>query len=117
MEKNSGVSFYQAQIALARQWEGPRYVGDDAPKEVFIKVPEPTEEGMALSQIKMKLEKVSLPATYNEAVDIVRQFEGGSDDIRGDEDVSDSVAQHRLLDNTALKNEIWYGSEAEERDA
>ncbi|OAX38224.1 phospholipase D/nuclease [Rhizopogon vinicolor AM-OR11-026] len=117
MEANSGVSFYQAQVALARQWEGPRYVGDDAPKEVFIRVPEPTQEGMVLSQTKMKLEKVHLPATYQEAVDIVRKFEEGSDDIRGDEDVSDSVAQHRMLEKTDLTQEIWYGSEQEERDA
>ncbi|OJA19475.1 hypothetical protein AZE42_04918 [Rhizopogon vesiculosus] len=117
MEANSGVSFYQAQVALARQWEGPRYVGDDAPKEVFIKVPEPTQEGMVLSQTKMKLEKVPIPASYDEAVDIVRKFEGGSDDIRGDEYVSDSVGQHRLLDKTNLTQEIWYGSEQEERDA
>ena len=117
MEANSGVSFYEAQIALARQWEGPRYVGDDAPKEVFVKVPQPTQEGMALSQTKTKLEKVPLPASYDEAVDIVRKFEGGSDDIRGDEDVSDTVAQHRLLDKTILADEIWYGSEEEERNA
>lgn len=117
MEKNSGVTFYQAQIALARQWEGPRHVGDTAPKEVFIKVPVPTQEGMGLSQTKTKLENVPLPASYEEAVDIVRKFEGGSDDIRGDEDVSDSVAPHRLLDSTRLTDELWYGSKEEERDA
>lgn len=117
MEANSGVTFYEAQIALARQWEGPRYTAGDAPKEVFIKVPQPAQEGMALSQIKMKMEKVPLPASYDDAVDIVRRFEKGSDDIRGDEDVSDTISQHRLLDRTSLNSEIWYGSEAEERDA
>ncbi|KAG1824809.1 uncharacterized protein BJ212DRAFT_1322516 [Suillus subaureus] len=117
MEANSGVTFYEAQIALARQWEGSRYTGNDAPKEVFIKVPQPAQEGMALSQIKMKLEKVPLPASYDDAVNIVRTFEKGSDDIRGDEDVSDTVSQHRLQDRTRLSDEIWYGSEAEERDA
>ncbi|KAG2040310.1 hypothetical protein BDR03DRAFT_150781 [Suillus americanus] len=35
---SSAVSFYQAQIALAHQWEGPHYTGADTPKEVFIKV-------------------------------------------------------------------------------
>jgi phospholipase D1/2 len=117
MEANSGVTFYEAQTALARQWEGPRYTGGDAPKEVFIKVPQPAQEGMALSQTKMKMEKVPLPASYDDAVDIVRRFEQGSDDIRGDEDVSDTISQHRLLDRTSLNSEIWYGSEAEERDA
>ncbi|KAG2144421.1 uncharacterized protein EDB93DRAFT_1153427 [Suillus bovinus] len=117
MEANSGVSFYEAQAALARQWEGPRYNGSDAPKEMFIKVPQPPQEGMALSQTKNKLEKVPLPASYDEAVNIVRTFEKGSDDIRGDEDVSDTISQHRLLDRTRLSEEIWYGSEAEERDA
>ncbi|KAG2355827.1 hypothetical protein BDR07DRAFT_1473986 [Suillus spraguei] len=117
MEANSKVSFYEAQVALARQWEGPRYTSGDTPKEVFIKVPEPAQEGMSLSQSKTKLEKVPLPASYDEAVDIVRRFEKGSDDIRGDEDVSDTVSQHRLLDRTRLSDELWYGSEAEERDA
>lgn len=117
MEANSGVTFYEAQIALARQWEGPRYTGGDAPKEVFIKVPQPAQAGMALGQTKMKMEKVPLPASYDEAVDIIRRFEKGSDDIRGDEDVSDTIAQHTLLDRTSLSSEIWYGSEAEERDA
>ncbi|KAG1897846.1 uncharacterized protein F5891DRAFT_1046379 [Suillus fuscotomentosus] len=117
MEENSGVSFYEAQVALARQWEGPRTTAGDAPKEMFIKVPQPAQEGMVLSETKMKPEKVSLPVSYDDAVNIVRTFEKGSDDIRGDEDVSDTVSQHRLLDRTRLSDEIWYGSEAEERDA
>ncbi|KAG2050128.1 phospholipase D/nuclease [Suillus hirtellus] len=117
MEANSGVSFYEAQVALARQWEGPRTTAGDAPKEMFIKVPQPAQEGMLLSETKMKPEKVSLPVSYDDAVNIVRTFEKGSDDIRGDEDVSDTVSQHRLLDRTRLSDEIWYGSEAEERDA
>ncbi|KAG2029704.1 hypothetical protein BDR03DRAFT_1018067 [Suillus americanus] len=66
MEANSGVTFYEAQIALGRQWEGPRCTGGDAPKKVFIKVPHRAQK-----------------------VNIVRRFEKGSDDIRGDEDVSD----------------------------
>jgi hypothetical protein len=33
-----------------------------------------------------------VPATYGKAVGIVRKFEGGHDDIRVDEDVSDFVA-------------------------
>jgi len=117
MEANSGVSFYEAQIALARQWEGRRFVGETAPKEVFIKVPESRQEGMTVSQTKTKPVKVDLPATYDKAVDIIRRFEGGSDDIKGDELVSDSVTQHRFLDETPLTDEIWYGSEEEERDA
>ncbi|KAG1734909.1 uncharacterized protein EDB91DRAFT_1056622 [Suillus paluster] len=118
MEANSGVSFYQAQTALARQWEGPRYTSGDTPKEVFIRVPQPAQEGIGSNQqTKMKLVKVPLPASYDEAVDIIRRFEGGSDDIKGDEDVSDTVAQHKMLDRTRLTDEIWYGSEQEERDA
>ncbi|KAG1796447.1 uncharacterized protein HD556DRAFT_1234604 [Suillus plorans] len=117
MEANSGVSFYEAQVALARQWEGPRTTTGDAPKEMFIKVPQPAQEGMVLSETNMKPVKVSLPTSYDDAVNIVRTFEKGSDDIRGDEDVSDTVSQHRLLDRTRLSDEIWYGSEAEERDA
>ncbi|KAG2029066.1 hypothetical protein BDR03DRAFT_1052285 [Suillus americanus] len=56
MEANSGVTFYEAQIALGRQWEGPRCTGGDAPKKVFIKVPHRAQKGMGLSQTKMKLD-------------------------------------------------------------
>lgn len=115
MERNSGVTFHEAQIALARQWEGMNYLTQDAPREVFVKVPQATNEGIVVSnQTPVKREKVPLPVSYDAAVDIIRRFESGSDSIRGDENVADSVSQHALQDKTSLLDELWMGSEEEE---
>ncbi|KAG1859113.1 hypothetical protein C8R48DRAFT_774924 [Suillus tomentosus] len=54
MEENSGVSFYEAQVTLARQWEGTRTTAGDTPKEMFIRVPQPAQEGMVLSETKRR---------------------------------------------------------------
>ncbi|KAH7905548.1 hypothetical protein BJ138DRAFT_1130428 [Hygrophoropsis aurantiaca] len=118
MEENSGVKFHEAQIALARQWVGPNYMGQDAPRDVFVKVPQETQEGVVVSEATpVKKEKVPLPATYEQAKDIIERFEQGADDIRGDEDVADTVSQHMLQDRTSLQDEKWLGSEEEERDS
>ncbi|KIN99261.1 hypothetical protein M404DRAFT_155707 [Pisolithus tinctorius Marx 270] len=115
MEHNSGVTFHEAQIALARQWEGVNFLTQDAPREVFVKVPQATNEGIVVSnQTPVKQEKVPVPVSYDAAVDIVRRFESGSDSIRGDENVADSVSQHALQDKTSLEDELWMGSEEEE---
>ncbi|KAG6333866.1 hypothetical protein ID866_5221 [Astraeus odoratus] len=115
MEKNSGVTFHEAQIALARQWEGRNYLGQDAPREVFIKVPQETQEGMVVSnQTPVKTEKVTVPTSYEAAVDVVRRFEAGSDPIPDDEYVAASVSQHALQADTSLLDELWVASAEEE---
>jgi len=60
---------------------------------------------------------VPIPETEEEAREVVSRFEHGSDDIRGDEDVSDSVAQHALIDETRLQDELWMASRDEELNA
>lgn len=114
MEKNSGVSFHQAQVALARQW-----VGNDqgqSRKTVVIKKPQETTEGLNVTEkTEVKTEEVPLPATVEEAKEIIEKFERGSDAIRGDEQVADNVVQHMLCDKTVLQDEKWYGTEEEER--
>ena len=116
MEENSGVSFYQAEVALARQWIGQDPNSDQ--KEVTLTLPNPTAEGVVVSKKTPRLtETVPIPASEEEARDIVSRFEHGSDDIRGDEDVSDSVAQHRLMDDTRLQDELWVASKEEELNA
>ncbi|KIL00158.1 hypothetical protein PAXRUDRAFT_821948 [Paxillus rubicundulus Ve08.2h10] len=115
MEQNSGVTFHEAQIAQARQWLGRNHLGQDVPREVFVKIPQETTEGLVVSdQTPMKQEKIPLPESYDAARQIVAQFESGSDAIRGDEMVADSVSQHALQDETDLRDELWMGSEAEE---
>lgn len=116
MEANSGVKFNQAQVALARQW-----VGDSAdpnmPTEVAIKLPEPTSEGIVLSdKTEVKSEKYPLPQQYSDAVAVIERFERGAGAIVGrrHDSVADTVGQHALQDETELRDEQWLGSEEEE---
>ena len=116
MEENSGVSFNQAQVALARQWIGQD--PDSQEKQMTLTLPNPTTEGVVVGKKTARItEKVPIPASEEEAREIVSRFEHGSDAIRGDEDVSDSVAQHKLMDDTRLQSELWLASEEEELNA
>ena len=118
MEKNSGVKFNQARVALARQWIGDMSGPDTGPKEVVIKVLEPTTEAIVISdKTQVKTETIPIPATEEEARAIIERFERGADSLRGDEAVSDNVAQHMLNDRTTLTDEKWLGTEQEELDA
>jgi phospholipase D1/2 len=107
---------------LARLWLGPGYGQPNVNKAVKIKIPEPTKEGIVETSAKEddekkkpKIEEFAMPETEEEARDIIRRFEKGAEDLRGDEDVSDSVAQHALTDRTNLLDEKWLGTEEEER--
>ena len=118
MEENSGVKFNQARVALTRQWMGDMSGPDAGPTEVTIKILEPTTEAIVVSdKTPVKTETIPIPATEAEARAIIERFERGADAIRGDEDVSDNVAQHMLRDKTSLVDEKWLGSEQEELDA
>ncbi|PAV14831.1 phospholipase D nuclease [Pyrrhoderma noxium] len=117
MEQNSGVSFHEAQVALARQWIGQPFPGVKVQDKVYIKKPPTTGEALTEDKSKVEVEEIPLPATEDDARQIVERFERGADDIRGDEDVADTVSQHMLQDRTALFDEKWLGTETEERDA
>lgn len=114
MEQNSGVTFHQAQVALAKQWIGIPDVW--APEVVAIKQPEPTQEGLIVENGNSSIEQVSLPPTVEAAVEIVEKFEAGAVGLRDDHHVSDSIAHHTLMDSTNLKQEKWLGTEKEELD-
>jgi phospholipase D1/2 len=118
MEDNSGVSFHQAQVALARQWIGQDPNSDQ--KEVTLTLPNQPSVGVGIvvtEKTPPRTETVPIPETEEQAREIVSRFEHGSDDIRGDEDVSDSVAQHALMDETDLEKELWMASREEELNA
>ncbi|KAI6013841.1 hypothetical protein EDC04DRAFT_2756592 [Pisolithus marmoratus] len=64
MEHSSGVTFHEAHIALARQWEGMNYLAQDAPREVVVKIPRETKEGIVVSnQTPVNQEKIPIPAS------------------------------------------------------
>ncbi|KAL5521881.1 hypothetical protein ACEPAF_1725 [Sanghuangporus sanghuang] len=115
MEQRSGVSFYQAQVALARLWIGNGGPGEEKIEKVQIKKIEPTGEGVVVSDdTKTEIEEVPLPQSEEEAKEIIERFERGAQDLRADDEVADTVSQHLLEDRTGLKEEKWLGTEEEE---
>lgn len=113
MEQNSGVTFHEAQVALTRQWiEGDLLTNQ---KEVQIALPQATKEMLKVTkETEAKIVSVPIPASSEEARSVVARFESGADNLRGDENVSDNVAQHMLNDSTSLESEMWMGTEEEE---
>jgi phospholipase D1/2 len=59
---------------------------------------------------------VPIPPSAEEAKETVKKFEDAARVIRGDEDVSDNVSQHALMDKTRLEDEKWLGTPEEELD-
>ncbi|KIY47816.1 phospholipase D/nuclease [Fistulina hepatica ATCC 64428] len=114
MEQNSGVRFYEAQVALAKQYIG----ADPNQKDVKLRVPKSEASGPALDAKEDKKDvdvlTIPLPETEEEAREVVSRFEHGSDAIRDDENVSDAVGQHAMLDSTALQDELWVAPPEEE---
>ncbi|KAG9312443.1 hypothetical protein JVU11DRAFT_6827 [Chiua virens] len=116
MEENSGVTFHEAQIALARQWVGKNFYGKDVPHEVYIKIPQEAKAGITVTEEKsaVKKEKVSLPESVEAARQVIARFESGARNLRSDERVADSVSHHALQGRKSLLDETWLGSEEEE---
>lgn len=84
------------------------------PKTVTIKTPQETTETSVTEKTEVKNDAVPLPATEEEARQIIERFEAGAKAVRGDEDVADNVVQHMLNDETNLLAEKWLGTEEEE---
>jgi phospholipase D1/2 len=90
------------------------------PTEVSIKLPEPTSEGIVLSEkTEVKTEKYQIPRLYSDAVAVIERFESGANGLVGrrHDAVADTVGQHALQDETELADEQWLGSEEEELDS
>ncbi|KAG8908268.1 hypothetical protein FRB99_007801 [Tulasnella sp. 403] len=118
MEQQSGVSFFDAQVGLARY-----FIGDDGfwhQEQVKIKRPsaalglDDTSLGMTEKHSTEEVQSVDFPPSLDAAKSIIRKWESGA--TRGDAEVSDTVGQHKLMDSTRLEDEMWLGSEQEERD-
>ncbi|EJT97673.1 phospholipase D [Dacryopinax primogenitus] len=115
MEQKSGVTFREAQAALARIW-----TGDSHPPElsnVTIAVPKAdTGDTANLGTTQQNVEPVQVkaPKTVEEAREILKKFESAAR-MPLETVVSDSVAQHALQDRTELKDEKWLGTEEEEK--
>lgn len=117
MEEFSGVTFHEAQIALARQWVGKNFFGKDVPREVYVKVPQEAKDGVvATDEASVKKDKVPLPESIEAARQVIARFEAGAQNLRSDEMVADSVSHHALQGRQSLVDETWMGSEEEELD-
>jgi phospholipase D1/2 len=131
MEEKTGITFHQAQVALARRWIGKIdevWVQDTGKWPtveallnnsrialvVAIKAPIPTKDGIVEEGDASKTQEEKYPETEEDAEKILRRFESGA--TRADDEVSDSVGHHVMKDTTSLHDEKWLGDEEEERD-
>lgn len=118
IESNSGVTFFDAQVALVREWLGPEN-GEWHQQTVSIAVPKETTgnvETMGTSdKDKPLIKAVDFPGTVQEASSIIQQFQQGA--TRDDSIIADTVGQHAMLDVTNLADEQWLGTPQEELDA
>lgn len=116
MERNSGVLFHEAQVALARQWITDDTSHDEfVPTEVDIRIPQETTEGLVVSNKSAPTsEKFPIPPTMAEATAKIKRFEAGANNLSAARNVSDNVVQHMLHDVTHLNDEQWDGTEEEE---
>lgn len=118
-EEISDTKFLEAQIALAKEWVGDTPAGGRKfeQKTAAIKVPQPSQEGISQGKDSQTIQEVPLPATEQDAREVIARFENGAKELRGDEQVADNVGQHALKDTTTLLDEQWLGTEDEERDS
>ncbi|KAK4054720.1 hypothetical protein OIV83_000644 [Microbotryomycetes sp. JL201] len=127
MSENSGVTWEQAQAALARLWLGKDANEQEIQKNSQVTFALGIEGGEALMMAdegakKSKKDKnapptitLDLPASYEDALGIVQRFERG-DDLQ--EQIADSIAHHASNSRSgSLIDEPWSGSEDSERAA
>jgi phospholipase D1/2 len=120
MEQASGTKFYEAQVALARQWIGNvkhAGTGEPTPTEVTVWVPQDTADGIVITDPKaFTKETVAIPKDEAAARATIAQFETGGDapGLGGAKDVKDSVAGHRMQAESSLLGEPWFGTADEE---
>lgn len=116
MEKASGISFHQAQVAAARVYLGEQgYVSGRS--KVAIRAAEDTmkqgKEKDSDGKTKAKvIEEVDLPKTVDDAMEILRKFQSAVP--AADDHVKDSIAGNVFHGQTAIKDEPWPSSDEEE---
>ncbi|KAH9884507.1 phospholipase D/nuclease [Cubamyces lactineus] len=119
IEERSGIPFHQLGVALGRLWVG-RGDGPEDPKQVSVTIPTGKsleEQSTSGAKPEMKTETYPMPATVEEAQEVVDRWIRAAESVRSDEDVADNVVQHMLHDRTSLLEEKWLGTEEEERNA
>ncbi|KNX49943.2 phospholipase D [Cryptococcus deuterogattii R265] len=114
MENKSGITFHEAQVALAKIYTGSEDVSGGVDDEV-VNIEQPHDQTTGVDEIGKKdtvQRAVRLPKTMDEAKDIINRFQQAAQN--DDKHVSDNVCQHALQDSTTLFDEQWDGTEEEE---
>ncbi|WVQ89447.1 hypothetical protein IAS59_003207 [Cryptococcus gattii] len=114
MEKESGITFHEAQVALAKIYTGSEDVSGGVEDEV-VNIEQPHDQTTGVDEIGKKdtvQRAVRLPKTMDEAKDIINRFQQAAQN--DGKHVSDNVCQHALQDSTTLFDEQWDGTEEEE---
>lgn len=114
MEEQSGVTFHEAQVALARINIGEPGKQTDEDEVVYIEKAhnQKTESDDTNKQGQTAQDAVPLPRTIEEATAIIERFEAAAP--RDDNFVADNICQHAHLTGHTVLDEPWRGSEAEE---
>lgn len=114
MEERSGVTFHEAQVALARINIGER--GDIADEDDVVYIEkahnQKTESDDTNKQGKTAQAAIPLPKTVEEAKAIIERFEAAApqDDCL----ISDNICQNAHMSGRSVADEPWRGAEAEE---
>ncbi|WVF68604.1 hypothetical protein IAT40_003374 [Kwoniella sp. CBS 6097] len=113
IEEKSGVTFHEAQVALAKVYVGSDDVQGDVDEVVNIEKPHDQTTGVDQIGKKDTVEKaIKLPKTIDEAKKIIERFQNARSN--DDKHVSDNVGQHAMQDKTSLFDEQWDGTDEEE---
>ena len=120
VEKRSGVTFQEAQVAQAREWIGDGW-SDGSTRELKIfEAGGNVGGGLQLEgdakKSDAKAKTFPLPQDRQEAKRTVDRFENAAKDSLGGSHNSDTVGQHAMKGTGPLSEEGWFGTEEEERN-
>ncbi|KAF9652544.1 phospholipase D [Thelephora ganbajun] len=120
VELRSGVSFYEAQVAQAREWIGNDRQGDSIRELKIFEVKGNVGSGLQLEgeakKNDAKVKTLPLPQDRQQAKRIVDRFENVAQGVLGNFRVSDNVGHHAMKGSGSLLEERWSGTEDEERN-
>lgn len=114
------MTFYQAQVAQAREWIGDGWQDGSARELKILEVQGNVGGGLRLEgdakKSDTKAVTLPLPRDRQEAKRTVDRFENAAKDVLGGFRVSDNVGQHAMKGTGYLSEEKWFGTEDEERN-
>lgn len=118
VEQRSGVSFYEAQVAQAREWIGDDLQANSIRELKIFEVKGNVGGGLQMEgdakKGEGKTKTLPLPQDSRKAKGIVDHFENTAKEVLGNFRVSDNVGHHAMRAPGSLLQERWFGTEEEE---